>query len=250
VDVHCHCLPGLDDGPGSIRESLMLCRALAQDNIDSAVATPHQLGRFEIHTDVQRIRQAVQYLNGELLDHGIDLKVLPGAEIRVDERINALLAGEEILTLADKGRHVLLEFPPDVFIDIDPLVNQLHARGVEIIIAHPERSMPLLREPHALQRWLNCGVALQVTAASLTGRFGPEAVRAAWTLVAEGAAGIVATDAHDPGAGEPCMTAAFKMISASCGPEWARLLCIENPARVLRGEGLPPAFWRERRGIG
>jgi len=91
---------------------------------------------------------------------------------------------------------------------------------------------------------------LQVTAASLTGRFGPEAVRAAWALVAEGAAEIVATDAHNPGTGEPGMTAAFKMISANCGPEWARRLCIENPARVLRGERLLPVFLRRRQGIG
>ena len=250
VDLHCHCLPNLDDGPGSIGEALLLCRALADDNIDRVIATPHQLGCYEARTNVQRIRHAVRYLNERLLEQGIDLKVLPGAEVRLDERVEALLAGEEILTLADMGRHILLECPEDVFIDVEPLVPQLRARGVEIIIAHPERSGALMEQPHALQRWLDRGVALQVTAASLTGDFGPEAARGAWTLVAEGAAGIVATDAHDPGAGGPCMTAAFEILSANFGSGRARLLCIENPARVLRGESLVPVPLRERQRIG
>jgi protein-tyrosine phosphatase len=250
VDLHCHCLPDLDDGPASLCESLMLCRALANDDIGTVVATPHQLGCFETCTDARRIRHLVQRLNGELLDRGIDLRVLPGAEVRLDERLDALLAGGEILTLADRGRHLLLELPDDVFIDIEPLVTQLRARGVDIVIAHPERSAPLLGRPEALRRWLDRGVALQVTAASLTGGFGPESASAAWTLMAQGLVGIVATDAHDRGAGGPRMTEAFEMISDHFSPELACLLCIENPTRVLRGESLMPVLWEERQGVG
>jgi protein-tyrosine phosphatase len=249
VDLHCHCLPGLGDGPGSTWEALMLCRALAADNIEQVVATPHQLGGFEARTDVRRVCQKVQHLNRELGTHGINLKVLPGAEVRLDEWLGDLLAGRQILTLADVGRHILLDFPETVFIDIEPLADRLRTQGVEIIVAHPERNAPLLARPQTLQRWVDGGVTLQVTAASLMGRFGPAAARAAWKLIADGTAAIVATDARDRGAGSPCMTPAFKMISDHLGLALARHLCIENPSRVLRGESLAPVPVQERQEI-
>jgi len=250
VDLHCHCLPDLDDGPASLWESLMLCQALADDGISAVIATPHQLGGFEASTDARRIRRAVEQLNNELRDQGVDLKVLPGAEVRLDERLDTLLATGEILTLADKGRHLLVEFPEEVFIDIEPLVAQLHARGVGIIIAHPERRAALLGRPRVLRRWLDRGAAVQITAASLVGGFGPAVARAAWTLIARRMAALVATDAHDRGAGGPRMTEAYEMISDRFGPELARRLCIENPTRVLRGDRLVPVGSEERQGVG
>ena len=124
VDVHCHCLPNLDDGPESVEEAIALCRVLAADNVSTVVATPHQLGRFEDRTKAEAIRRTVGVLNRALVERGIGLVVLPGAEVRVDERIDALLARGEILTLADAGRHVLLELPWDALIDIEPLLVQ------------------------------------------------------------------------------------------------------------------------------
>lgn len=249
VDLHCHCLPGLDDGPGSIVEALMLGRALVADNIRQVVATPHQLGGFEARTDAASVRRKVEYLNQQLDAHGIDLDVLPGAEVRLDERLDELLADQRVLTLADAGRHILLELPETVFIDIEPLADQLGEQDVEIIIAHPERNAPLLAQPAALRRWLDDGVTLQVTAASLMGRFGPAAARAAWQFIVEGAAAIVATDAHDRGVASPCMTPAFRMISTHLGVAVARWLCIDNPSRVLRGDSPAASPARERQEV-
>ena len=242
VDLHCHCLPSLDDGPASICESVALCRSLAADHVETVVATPHQLGRFQAHTTAAKVRRAVERLNRILADSDIDLQVVPGAEVRLDERIGQFLVEDEILTLADMNRHILLELPEDVFIDIEPLRAQLQSQGVNLVIAHPERNRALLSHANVLWRWLDSGVALQVTAASLAGHSDSAVEQAAWALVAQGWVAVVATDAHDGTVNRPQMTAAYEMIRAHLGRELAHLLCVENPRRVLNAQDLIPAF--------
>jgi protein-tyrosine phosphatase len=250
VDLHCHCLPSLDDGPESPGEAIALCRALVRDNIGVVLATPHQLGRFEGRTSASMVREATQQLNQWLGEEDIDLRVFPGAEVRLDERIDGFLAEGVVLTLADKGRHILVELPDEAFIDIRPLLVQLMRRGTAVLIAHAERNAPLLARPSVVQRWLDWGVGLQVTAASLTGRFGSVVRLSAWELITRGWVDVVATDAHDCGASGPCMAPAFAMIAARFGRDCARLLCVENPLRVLRGENLVRmSVWNEQ-GVG
>jgi protein-tyrosine phosphatase len=244
VDVHCHCLPNVDDGPRSLEESIALCRALIEDNIGLVVATPHQLGRFETDTDAERIGEGVRRLNCELSGRGMDLTVLAGAEVRLDERIGPLLADGKILTLADQGRYILLELPSDVFIDIEPVLHTLAAVGVTAILAHPERNAPLLRHLQTLSRWLECGAHLQLTAASIAGAFGSRAEAAAWELLDRGWVEIVASDAHDTGANRPYMKEAFARIAGQFDRQLARLLCRENPSRVVNGHRLVPACSR------
>jgi protein-tyrosine phosphatase len=236
--MHCHCLPDLDDGPESMEEALALCRSLVQENVSTVVATPHQLGCFENGPHAQVIRQTTGLLNSVLKEQGINLRVLPGAEVRLDERIDTLLTQDKILTLADAGRHLLLELPWDILIDIEPLLIQFACRGVHVILAHPERNVPLLRHPSLLRRWLACGVGLQITAASLTGDWGRHAKRAAWQLLTQGGRLCVATDAHRAVHPAPRLKAAFNAVAARLGYDRAYLLCVENPARVVRGEKL------------
>jgi protein-tyrosine phosphatase len=147
-----------------------------------------------------------------------------------------LVARDEILTLADMHRHILLELPEEIFIDIEPLLLRLRSQDVDLVIAHPERNRPLLGQLRVLQRWLDYGASLQVTAGSLVGCFGSTVGRAAWKLVAHGWAAVVATDAHDRGTSRPCMTVASDMIAANLGRDLAHLLCVENPLRIARGE--------------
>ncbi len=139
VDVHCHCLPGLDDGPATLPEALELCRALSEDGITTVIATPHQLGRYDGRCQAWEVRSAVAKLNTALAQEGLPLEVAPGADVRVDERIPALLEKDLVLTLADRGRHLLLELPREVFIDLKPLLVELAARGIEAVVCHPER---------------------------------------------------------------------------------------------------------------
>jgi protein-tyrosine phosphatase len=243
VDLHCHCLPGLDDGPRSHEEALALCRSLAEDNIAVVVATPHQLGRFAGRTGPEVVRRATTQLNNRLAGAGINLDVTPGGEVRLDERVGALLAADGILTLADRRRHLLLEVPEEAFIDIEPVIAEVAGQGMNLILAHPERNTALMAHPQAMWRWLNCGVSLQLTAGSLAGHWGREVKQNAWRLLDAGWAAIIATDAHDCSAAGPCMTIAFEMVRGRLGAPIAHLLCCCNPWRVLQGERIcPPVF--------
>lgn len=236
VDVHCHCLPGLDDGPPTLAEALELCRALVADGVTTAIATPHQLGRFDGSVTASAIRQAVVDLGLALDAQGIPLRVVPGADVRVDERIPALLEADAVLTLADTGKYLLLELPHETFLNIAPLVAQLTARGVAAVLSHPERNPALVREPSAVVPWLERGALLQVTAASLLGGFGPQAERAAWHWLSVGAASLVASDAHGAAVRRPCMSEATEAIAQRLGRPTAQRVCIANPRRVLAGE--------------
>lgn len=236
VDMHCHCLPGLDDGPQTMEEAFALCRALVDDGITTVIATPHQLGRFDAQNDGDSIRQAVKSLKEALVGADVPLDVLPGADVRVDERILAFLDSGRVLTLGDEGRYLLLELPHDTFIDISPLLRHLVSRGLIPIISHPERNSFLLKRPEAVRTWLGQGALLQVTAASLLGDFGHTPERAAWGWLGTGAASLVATDSHDTASRRPRLSEAIDAIAERLGSVAAYRTCIANPARVLDGE--------------
>ena len=238
VDIHCHCLPGVDDGPATEGEALALCRALVDDGIGTVIATPHQLGRFSDCNEAAEVRQAVFRLNEQLQGNGIALTVAAGAEVRVDERILELLTDDKILTLADGGKYILLELPHEVFIDIEPLLVELATLQIQAIISHPERHNVLAAQPAILSSWQRRSAHLHVTAGSLLGEFGLGARKAAWRFLRMGWVSLVATDSHNAKYRRPLMTAAFKRISLELGQPAARLLCIDNPVRVLKGQDL------------
>jgi len=240
VDIHCHCLPAMDDGPATIADALALCHGLVNDCITSVIATPHQLGRFSDCNEATLVREAVYLFNEELKRNNIALTVLPGGDVRVDERIRQLLEADKILTLADGGKYLLLELPQQVFIDITPLLDELSSLGVQAIISHPERHPVLVTQPHILSDWLAHSAQLQITCASLLGEFGPTAQRATWNFLSSGWVALVATDSHDMDSRRPRMKAAFEKISSKLGRSIAQLVCIENPSRVVNAQDIVP----------
>jgi len=240
VDIHCHCLPAIDDGPATKAEAIALCHALVKDDVATVIATPHQLGRFSGCNEAAQIREDVSALNQELKSNDVPLTVMPGADVRVDERICQLLEADKILTLADGGKYILLELPHDVFIDIESLLVELASLGIQAIISHPERHPILVKQPGILLKWLEYSAHLQVTSGSLLGQFGQTAQRAAWYFLSSGWVSFVATDSHDLETRRPCMKAAFERISIELGENVASLVCIENPLRVLKGQDITP----------
>ncbi len=249
VDIHCHCLPGLDDGPATVEDAVELCRALVADGITTVIATPHQLGRFDGSVSADDIRRTTEELNAALDAAAIPLAVVPGADVRLDERIPQLLDDDRILTLADQGCYVLIELPHDTFINARPLLDKLADRRVTPIFSHPERNFFLARNPETLLPLLREGALLQVTAGSLLGHFGPAAQAAAWRWLATGAAAIVASDAHDAAERAPCLTQAVEAIARRLGDAVAYRTCVLNPMRVLAGKQIRCGAQLVRRGI-
>ena len=234
VDVHCHVLTGLDDGPATLEDAVALCRMLVEDGVTTVIATPHQLGRYDRANLAYMIREAVEVLQARLDVEQVPLVVKPGADVRVDERIIGMLDADEIVTLADGRRHLLLELPHEAYIDPLPLIRLLASRGVRAILSHPERHEHVSRNPKVVAPWLAAGALLQVTAGSLVGDFGSQAEQSAWDLLSAGRVQIIATDAHDTHRRPPRFSRAIDAVERRYGPEVARRVCIEGPNRVLR----------------
>lgn len=238
TDIHCHCLPGIDDGPATMAEAVGLCRMLAEEGFTTVVATPHQLGRFEGSNEGAIVRKSVDCLNETLINSGISINIVPGGEVRVDERICRLLEADRILTLADGDKYLLLELPYQIFIDIEPLLIELASMGIQPVISHPELIAPLADRPEIVRKWLECSTHLQITAASLVGDLGPEVQKVALSFIESGKAILVATDSHNTNIRRPRMRAAYELISTRFGEDTANLVCIENPSRIVNGQDI------------
>ncbi len=247
VDIHCHCLPGLDDGPPTLAEALALCRLLVADGITTVIATPHQLGTYEMTNGGDSIRAAVAELTAALSAEGVPLRVLPGGDVRVDAGLLDGLAAGQVLSLGDGRAFILLELPHESLIDLSRLVTDLMASGITPVLSHPERNAALVRKLDPVLPWLADGMVMQVTAGSLLGQFGPHAERAGWNMIEQGLVAIVATDAHDVTHRPPSMSAAIDAIAGRYGHAIARRLCVENPLKVLRGDRTGLAVRRQIR---
>ncbi len=225
----------MDDGPTTLRESLILCRALLEDGITDVIATPHQLGRYIDSNEAVVIREQVALLNQELKKSDLPLRIVPGGDVRVDERICRLVEEDKVLTLADQDQYILLELPHEIFIDIEPLLIELSDMGVRPILSHPERHPVIAKQPNLLLKWLDRSAHVQVTCGSILGDFGKDAQMAAWHLLSMGWVSLVATDSHNVSGRRPRMKTSFEHIGARFGRSLARLVCIDNPLRILQG---------------
>jgi protein-tyrosine phosphatase len=240
VDLHCHILPGVDDGPPAMQDALALCRMMVRDGFTDIIATPHQLGRWETANAPADIRLAIEQLQQELEANRIPLNIYPGAEVRIDERIPRLLQSDGILTLADGKRYLLLELPPVARIDPDVVMPHFAAANIRVILAHAERYESLCQDHNAAAAWMDAGAALQLNAASLLGGTGQAAMEAAWDWLSSGWVSLVATDSHSVGSRRPRMAEAIDLIVRELDEASAKTICIDNPAKVLLGEELDP----------
>ncbi|MHB1037131.1 MAG: tyrosine-protein phosphatase [Pirellulales bacterium] len=241
VDIHCHLLPGLDDGAESWEESLAMARMAVADGISTVVATPHQLGNFG-QNDGDMIRGHVRRFQEMLDEREIALRVLPGADVRIESDMIPKLRSGEVLTLADRRRHVLLELPHEVYLPLDRLLSDLERIGLVGILSHPERNAGILSDPSVLSRLVEAGCLLQVTAGSLLGSFGPPVQALAESIIKHGAAHLVATDAHGTKSRVPRLARAFDRVALLAGAETASAVFCRNPARVAAGEAVTPGY--------
>jgi protein-tyrosine phosphatase len=235
VDIHCHLLPGIDDGAKDWDESLAMARLAAEGGTATIVATPHQLGNFSGNRG-DDIRRRVVELQEKLHVANIQLTVLPGADVRIEPDLVERLMHGDVLTLGDHRRHVLLELPHELYFPLEPLVEQLSRRNITGILSHPERNQGILHRPPVLRPLVEAGCLLQITAGSLCGTFGPECQRFCEWLLAEGLVHFVATDAHGPRSRRPLMRRAFERVVELAGEPTAIAVCKENPGRVATGQ--------------
>ena len=152
TDIHCHIVPGIDDGSANLAESLAMARMAEADDTKSLVATPHQLGTNS-GVSADAIRQGVANLQTALNAEGIGVSVLPGADVRIEPELPKLVKQGKVLTLADRGKHVLLELPHETYFPLEPLLAALARQGLVGILSHPERNRGIIKKPEVMWMW-------------------------------------------------------------------------------------------------
>lgn len=235
IDLHCHFLPEIDDGAATLEEALALARAAVADGIIHAVMTPHiHAGVFENRKSA--IEGRVAKLRAALVAARIPLRISMGAEVRIGPELMDLLEQDEIpfLGMLGKDRILLLELPHgQVPVGSDRLVKWLRARDIRPLIAHPERNKDVMRSLDKIRPFVDAGCLLQVTAGSITGRFGPQAQARAREMLEEDWVFALATDAHNLEHRPPELAAGRAAVEKLIDARTAQVLTRTNPARLL-----------------
>lgn len=238
VDLHCHLLPGVDDGARSLSESLQMAALALQGGTTVIAATPHanlpggtlSLAAYE---------KALEELRRALRDYQMPLTVLRGMEVFSTGEELSRFAAQELYTL-NFGRYVLVEF---AFDEQESGMTQrllaLRRVGLFPVVAHPERYEAVQEAPDVVCRWMQAGCFLQGNQGSLLGELGTMAFETAWTLLRRGRYTCIASDAHDPVHRTPDLRPVQEALLSVLMPSQAHELLTKYPAAILRDQPLP-----------
>jgi protein-tyrosine phosphatase len=235
IDIHHHLLFGVDDGPKDIEGSVAQAEAAAADGITHIACTPHANDTYEFNPE--RNRERVAAIQERL---GDKVRLGSGCDFHLSyENIEDALKNPTKYTI-NNGKYLLVEFAEFMIPqNIGDTFYEFMVRGMRPIITHPERN-PLLQRDHArMADWMRTGCLVQVTAASLTGRFGRRAQSLVWDMLGKNWVHLIATDAHNLESRKPCMSNAYAAIAKQLGEETAQRLCVLNPRAVFESDRMP-----------
>ncbi len=231
IDLHCHILPGLDDGAFSLDESLMMAEAAYESGTRGIVCTSHS-GPYP----KDELLAAFSELQHALRRFSIPIEIYTGQEIYLTEHFPMQIRDIE------RGYPITINNTAYILVEFDPMshsrilkdaVDRLTAGGFIPIIAHPERYRAVAEDVFLAQRLKAAGALLQLNKGSLKGAFGPDAMRAALYMLDERMADFIASDAHSPYERTPKLREVHAFVSEQYSIDYADLLLRENPARVV-----------------
>ena len=241
VDLHTHILPGLDDGPVTVEESLVMARSAALDGTDIIVATPHYRDIEIAHQPTRIVRELADTLNAELRSDTVQrntpsVRILTGMIHQLDMSLPELVDSESAITL-NRTRFLLLDPPyrrlPSY---IEEVIGRLLTQRLVPVLAHPERNTVFQRDPKRLQQLVDDGVIVQIASGSLTGQNGVDAHRAAEQYLRSGIAHVVSSEMHSKRAPRsPQLSEAFEIVTDLVGYPEAIRIFETNPDMILEG---------------
>ena len=235
VDLHCHILPGLDDGAATMEDSLAMAESAIADGITHVVATPHSSDHY--HFDFAHVRKLRDELQKKVGDR---LQIATGCDFHLNPENVAALRKDARQYCINQHDYLLLEFnefsiPPSM----DQTLHEIQLAGVQPIVTHPERNGILRARPERLKKWVRQGCFAQVTGGALTGGFGAGAQQEALRLIREGLIHFVASDAHNTRNRPLRLQPAYDVVVDQFGQEKARALFQDNPLAAFEGRELP-----------
>lgn len=235
IDLHSHILPGVDDGPATLEESLELARSAASDGIRVIAATPHV--RDDYPTTPTTMERLLAELRAAIRGEGIPIDVRPGGEIAIAWLDR--LSEEDLVRfgLGGSPHYLLVEFPYAGWpLSLHEWVFRLVTRQITPVIAHPERNADVQANPDELRPLVDAGALVQITAASLDGRIGRSSKAAAMGLIDRGLAHLLASDAHTPDVREAGLKVAAEAVGDAALARW---MTLEMPMAIVTDAPLP-----------
>ena len=238
IDLHCHPLPGVDDGAKNMEVAMAMCRMAAADGITHLVATPHSNYKYRYDRQANAARLA-------------ELQAAVGSEIKLLLGCDFNLSFDNLQLLAQNARdftingtsYLLVEFAEFFIPDqMENVLYEIEVSGLTPILTHPERNPVFQRKPDLLATWASRGYLVQVTAKSLTGGFGTKAQRLAEDWLTANLIHFFATDAHDLNYRPPVLSECYQKVAGLRGKEIAEMLIRQNPQAVIEGRSLPPSL--------
>ncbi len=237
-DLHVHILPGIDDGPAEMHESVEMARQAAMGGTKIILATPHRKDVTE-GSSVSDVRDLVQTLNHKIQDQAIAVSVVLGMENHLDQDLPLEVAKGSALTM-NGSRYILVEMPffgrPAY---VEKVLYQLQGDGLVPVLAHPERIEAFQKDPELLAKLVGRGMLSQVTAGSFVGQWGQDVKRFAEHLLARRLVHVLASDAHTPGAPRPpTLDRGVRAVASMLDRESAEKMVLETPLAILEDRPL------------
>ncbi|HTQ97028.1 MAG TPA: CpsB/CapC family capsule biosynthesis tyrosine phosphatase [Candidatus Acidoferrum sp.] len=235
IDLHCHILPGLDDGAKTIEDSVAMAEDAIADGITHVVATPHASADYSF--DFRKVRTAIKEL-GEKLNGRLTLAT--GCDFHLNhENLLALRKDPRPFCINQKD-YLLVEFNDfSIPASLDQTLHEICLAQIHPIITHPERNGILRTHPERLRQWITQGCYVQVTAGSLSGVFGPGPQQNAWNWLQAGMVHFISTDAHNTSRRPLKLKFAYDAIAQQVDAETAEALFVDNPRAAFDGQQLP-----------
>ncbi|MCP4665705.1 MAG: hypothetical protein GY849_04990 [Deltaproteobacteria bacterium] len=237
IDLHCHILPGADDGAGSEEESLAMARLAVEDGVRAIVATPHALNGVYTNPAGKIISQ-VAALREALSKSNIELELYAGADVHLCPHILKRIQKGEACTINNAMKYILLELPSRTILrGVKEEVFSLKVNGITPIITHPERNALIQQDAEALYELVSMGALAQVTAMSVTGGFGTFVARSAENLLRNRLVHMIVSDAHSPDYRPPVLSRAVERAAEILGDhEEAERMVQSVPNAILENK--------------
>lgn len=236
IDIHSHILPAVDDGSKNTEESLLMLEAAINSGIRTIVATPHY--NYKYANNKSKILTEVDKLNQLIKTNNLNINILPGQEVRIYGELLEDYEAGKLLTIADTGSYMLVEFPfQHIPHYAESLLYNIELSGIKPIIAHPERNSQILEDPDKLYNLVEKGALTQLTTSSLIGYFGKSIQRFCNQLIKANLVHTIATDAHNMSNRSFNMSEAYEEIRKKHGKDYVSYLK-ENAQLIIEGKSI------------
>lgn len=235
IDIHAHILPFLDDGAENWDVAMEMAYLAVESGTDTIVATVHSAMPGDTsHKLMNEYQCCLEEFRRRLRQEAIGLKVLPGMEVFAQGNLPQRLARGEIMGL-NGTKCVLIEFHPDTpWAAINRDLERLAWNGYRPVLAHPERYRCVAEDPQCIWDWRDVGVKVQLNKGSIQGRFGSRVFRVAQEILFQGAADVVASDAHGALHRTPELRRIRQELNTMVGERYSSQLLKDNPFQLLQ----------------